>query len=226
MTAKVGERRIDLRNTSIIEVIIVVILVLVIFIFARDLEFSSQEKRYAAIIEDLELQVSKQHTIIKQLQDSLRKAEVELRKLTRENKLLKILASADEREEELLGIVGSLENEVARLRGGGEGKPRCRIENTEVRWLATVDVNNSVVEFKLEPVTNVVKLRNVPGIQELEANSPLTREEFMDFALSTYRWSEAQTPSCRFYVQYKLRQGADVGNLLMVQDYFYTCIRE
>ena len=91
MLGRADERKGDLRNASVLEVIVAIIIVLVIFIYSNDLDFANQK-------DILNTQISELRAEIDQLGADLGQAQRKINTLTKENKDL---------SRELLRIRGS-----------------------------------------------------------------------------------------------------------------------
>ena len=95
MLGKSQERKGDLRNASVLEVIIAVIIVLVIFIYSNDLDFADQVDAFQARIANL---TNERDSLSERLRSKIyeiRELERANRELREENKFLREFVTAD-----------------------------------------------------------------------------------------------------------------------------------
>lgn len=251
MLGKSQERKVDLRNASVLEVIIAVIIVLVIFIYGNDLDFADQvdafQDRIAMLIKerdglskDLKSKISENR--------ALKKSNRELRE---ENDFLRQFVSADSEDgSELLALqkyiteledkVSILEEQLAAARSalqnsgkGGIDKPFCRLPVADNslrqihRFLGQVSWTDEGIIFSISDKLVPAEARLIPGVSELELYSPLSYADFESSARLTYSDSRAKDPECRYFVEIMRDPKVDAPSsfLLLVERFFYKRIR-
>lgn len=251
MLGKSQERKVDLRNASVLEVIIAVIIVLVIFIYGNDLDFADQvdafQDRIAMLIKerdglskDLKSKISENR--------ALKKTNRELRE---ENDFLRQFVSADSEDgSELLALqkyiteledkVSILEEQLAAARSalqnsgkGGIDKPFCRLPVADTslrqihRFVGQVSWTTDGIVFSISDKLDLDEARLIPGVLELELSSPLSYADFERSARLTYLDSRAKDPECRYFVEVIRDPQIDAPSsfLLLVERFFYKGIR-
>ncbi len=251
MLGKSQERKGDLRNASVLEVIIAVIIVLVIFIYSNDLDFADQVDAFQDRIASL---IKERDAFSKDLKSKIsenRKLEQTNKKLQEENEFLRQFVSADgEDGANLLALqkyVTELEDKVnigedqlaaarSALQASGKGgidKPFCRLPVAEAslrqthRFLGRVSWTDEGIVFSISDKLVPAEARLIPGVSELELYSPLSYAEFESSARLTYSDSRAKDPECRYFVEIMRDPKVDAPSsfLLLVERFFYKRIR-
>ena len=251
MLGKSQERKGDLRNASVLEVIIAVIIVLVIFIYSNDLDFADQVDAFQARIANL---TNERDSLSEELRSKIyeiRELERANRELREENKFLREFVTADgddisqvisvqERIVNLEDTVGILEDQLrsaqAALQKSGKGgidKPFCRLPVADAsirqthRFLGRVNWTSEGIIFSISEKLDPDEARLIPGVSELELNSPLSYTEFERSARLTYLDSRAKDPECRYFVEVIRDPQIDSPSsfLLLVERFFYKGIR-
>jgi regulator of replication initiation timing len=250
MLRRAEERKGDLRNASVLEVIVAIIIVLVIFIYSNDLEFASQKDILNAQIQELRAETK---SLKGELSDATREIN-ELTKtnetLTRENELLRKfvdetaigvdaiakLGEKIEQQEDELGMLGDqLADAERKLKDQGKGgvdKPFCRLpvldqsQRQTYRYLGQVRWSAQGIIFEISPKLDKGEARQIPGIEALESNSPLDDENFEKFAALAFEYSKAADPECRYVVTVALDVDPPSSAMFMLEQYFYKSRRQ
>ena len=251
MLGKSQERKGDLRNASVLEVIIAVIIVLVIFIYSNDLDFADQVDAFQARIVNLTNERDSLSTELRSKISEIRELERANRELREENEFLREFVSADgddisqvfsvqERILNLEDTVGILEDQLRSARSalqrsgkGGIDKPFCRLPVVDAsirqihRYLGQVNWTSDGIIFSISEKLDPDEARLIPGVSELELNSPLTYTDFERSARLTYLDSRAKDPECRYFVEVVRDPKIDSPSsfLLLVERFFYKGIR-
>ena len=239
-------RKLDLRNISVMEVILAIIVILVILFYVAG-------KDKVKIVEESDHLREKNSELEKEIEEQkmavadLERLKKENRNLKEDNDFYKALASASPNRKKIEHIIQKMRVEtrdlrssnirlrekistlvqVAKTDGTGRGidAPQCTVSNDvpERKWLATVKVENDLVYFEPDRKANSPKLKSVQGLDSLMKQSPMAKTTFERYSKSVLAWSK--TNECRFYVRFVKNPLAPQADLLMVQEYFYTGIR-
>jgi|APSaa5957512535_1039671.scaffolds.fasta_scaffold60298_2 hypothetical protein len=239
--SKVHERRSELRNASILEVVLAIILMLLVFIHITDVNFTSSKLVFQKTIEDLRNEVEGLKQLLADTQSKNRFLSQANRKLEEKVRLLSLLTEgnggtaniADEinkLHDELEDAKRKIEDLEASQKGngkGGSGQPRCVSEFGPVQWLLEIKVQKAGYWISLKPEEKVVSdlLKKVEGLDKLQAASasgnPITPTQFGKLADPIYRWSAKQKPSCRFRVLVWDSEEYDKYDNRRIGRYFY-----
>lgn len=244
MLPKAEERQTDLRNTSIMEVILAVIIVLLLVVHTKDVQIGELKKDYEHTIAELQKEnstlrdknkrlISEKNKLIREVKDL--KSQLDYyeqfigedgqsvadlnKKLAKENARMK--KELERLKEKLL----ALEKENAEMRKKyGVGAPRCKANDEKVQWLAKIEKVDNQFQFEmLAPMQQQVALiRTVPGLKTLVDKKILSKNQFYASALQVYNWGNSQPIKCRFYVKVVKDSLDEVDEYLFIQSFFYT----
>ena len=251
MLGKSQARKEDLRNTSVIEVIVAIIIALVVLIYGNDLDFATQkdafQDRIATLLQEIE-------SIKNELAD-LKKENLVLKKqndeLIRKNELLRqyvdAAAGQDEENRSLAERLLELEDKnamledqlskaIKKLKAAGKptglDKPFCRLPVVDPamrqshKWLGSVRFESSQIFFDISPLVDEKLAREIPGVEQLADLSPHTKSDFEKFADKANKHSRKQNPECRYFVEITLDpETTPAGLPLLVEKFFYRRVK-
>ena len=236
MQTKVEERKNDLRNTTVLEVILAVIIILLCVVYIKDTEKKTIEENY---IEQLS-KLQSENSVLKDKNKNLReenkilKNEVERleRKLKRYRPRSPGEASALEKAEkeikDLERKIQQLNNQLnpENLKGkGGVDKPSCLIENGKIEYFA--DIVKKQQSFQFLPtgtINNQKQVLSVPGASLLFAKDAISLEELQKFGKRIFTHGQNSSPSCVYYVKLDPNKWSG-GELKILERYFYKSYR-
>jgi uncharacterized protein YoxC len=251
MLNKASARRDDLRNASVLEVIVAIIIVLVIFIYSNNLDFGDKIDALYASIKGLQNKNKQLEQENSELRASNLQLEKELKELRREAELLKkyVSASGDAGAsiQELLDQVRNLTDEnsmlkqqlaqaLVKLKGSGMGgidKPHCRLPVTdpnirqEHRILGQISWSNQALTFSIDSNLDREKAALIPGVEILSSSKSLSLDDFRSAANMTWSHSRQLEPECRYVVEVLVDPSAEMplSTMLTIERYFYKTIR-
>ena len=245
MLGRANERKGDLRNASVLEVIVAIIIVLVIFIYSNDLDFANQKDILNAQINELRTEIRELDANLSQAKREINALKKKNNELIRENQLLKKfvdenaggieivekLAKENLELQDKLGMaVDQLSDATRKLKAQGKSgvdKPFCRLpvldssDRQTYKYLGQVRWSDSGIYFELSPKLNKAQARQIPGIAALEKNSPLDNQTFERHASMTFEHSKISDPECRYVVTVKMDVDPPSSAMLMLEEYFY-----
>lgn len=247
MLNKASARRDDLRNASILEVIVAIIIVLVIFIYSNSLDFGDKIDALNATLNSLQDENEQLKEENRSFQASNLELERKLEDLKREAELLKKYVSASGEAgasiQELLDEVRRLTDEnfilkqqlaqaLASLKGSGIAgidKPHCRlpVKDSSIRQkhrtLGQIAWSNQVLTFSIDSNLDEEKAILIPGIEELSSTESLSLSEFKAAAKLTWAHSRELVPECRYFVEVLIDRSAEMplSTMLTIERYFY-----
>jgi regulator of replication initiation timing len=250
MLGRADERKGDLRNASVLEVIVAIIIVLVIFIYSNDLDFANQKDILNTQISELRAEIDQLGADLGQAQRKINTLTKENKDLSRENELLKkfvdenaggieILENFVEANRDLEDKLGMVEDQLAdaenKLKAQGKSgvdKPFCRLpvlndsQRQTYRYLGQVRWSDTGIHFELSPKLDKTKARQIPGVEDLEKKSPLDNQAFERYAALTFKHSRASEPECRYVVTVVLEVDPPSSDMFMLEQYFYKSLRK
>tara|TARA_B100000676_G_scaffold213101_1_gene209508 strand:- start:576 stop:1325 length:750 start_codon:yes stop_codon:yes gene_type:complete len=247
MFSRAEERKSDLRNTTVMEVIVAVIVVLLFVIYFKDSKFKEQTAFYAAEVSRLEVLLKEESNRVKELRrensDLKEKIEGLAAQVARLKKLIgskggattsDLLKEIDRLENKLKfaeAEINKLKSEIKRLQDpvdgkGGKDKPRCRISFGEVQYLADIYWRNGQYRFITDGSDSVVKAKEdeIPGVKELADAGWLSPSTFRKWATVVDNWGDNQTPQCIFYVRIHLADKMSAKDVTLIERYFYKLV--
>ncbi len=247
MFSRVEERKSDLRNTTVMEVIVAVIVVLLFVIYFKDSNFKEQSAFYVSEVSRLEALLKAETQKVRELRREKNdykdrivnlEAQVErLKKLIRPNKGIdpnEFIKMIDELENKLKfanAEIERLKSEIKRLQDpadgkGGKDKPRCRISFGEVQYLADVYWRNGQYRFVTDGSASVVKAKEdeIPGVRKLSNANWISPNQFKRWATVIDNWGDSQTPECIFYVKIHLNDQMSAKDVNLIERYFYKLV--
>ena len=232
MIGRAEARKIDIRNVSVMEVILSVIVILVILFYVAEKDHKTKllesEDHTREKIKNLEETVKNQRKGLADLNAKFRKIKKENVGLRNDVHFYKALASTQKDQQ----TIDRMEDEYRKISsrttngtGGGVDAEKCIVSDDiqEHKWLATINFAEGLVHFIPDKQANSSKLKLVPGLENLTKQSPMTKSKFEQYSKLLLAWSKSN--ECRFYVRFIKNPLAPQGDLLMVQEYFYTGIR-
>ena len=236
MQAKVEERKNDLRNTTVLEVILAVIIILLCVVYIKDTEKKTMEKNYIERISELQSENSILREDNKKLLKENKKLKVEIERLERKIKRYRPRspgeASALEKAEK---EIKDLENRLQQLnsklnpknsRGkGGVDKPSCLIENGKIEYFAEIIKKQQSFQFlPIGTKNNRNQVSGIPGAKELFAKDAVTLEELQKFGKRVFTHGQNSSPSCVYFVRLDPNKWSG-GELKILERYFYKSYR-
>lgn len=226
MHSKAEERKNDLRNTTVLEVILAVIIILLCVVYIKDTTHKNVQIRNKAEIEKLKDKIEelvaenfKLSDEIRGLKKDKRELEDEISRLERKIKRLTPIrpgqiALPPEEEPEP-------ETEKNEGQGGGVDKPSCLFEGEERAFFADVNKKEEFIEFvQTGSSVNQIKVLRIPGAAELFTQGPVTFDQFEAAARVIFEHGQKSTPSCVYFIRLDPNQwhGRD---LKIFERYFY-----
>ena len=151
----------------------------------------------------------------------IEKLESENIQLTEINKKLK---------EKIEILEDQLQVALDKLKSDGKGgidKPFCRLPVLDSstkqthKWLGQVSWSKNGIEFTVDPKLEKAMVHMIPGVKELELESPLSNEDFTMAARLAFTHSKRQEPECRYNVVIKVGPDDPASFILLVEKYFY-----
>tara|TARA_B110000503_G_scaffold77554_1_gene119440 strand:- start:4731 stop:5489 length:759 start_codon:yes stop_codon:yes gene_type:complete len=250
MQRKSEERKGDLRNASVLEVIVAIIIVLVILLHSNNLKFTDEKdvlNQEIKILTEKNVQLSNVISELKKVQRDLKKT---IKDLERKVKLLQKFVDASVSNETLDVLItenitlndknsaleGQLAAAKAKLKEDGKtgiDKPFCRLPVVDKsirqkhKWLGRVSWSQEGILFDIDPALDLALARSIPGVENLESGSPLTSRQFEIAAKSAFIHSKRQDPECRYNVIIQVDPAIDPPSsfIIMVETYFYKGVR-
>ena len=236
MNSKVEERKNDLRNTTVLEVILAVIIILLCVVYIKDTEKKDLEKNYLEQVEFLKSENESLLKNIRELQKQNRELADEVERLNRKIKRYTPKRPGDKSAlEQAEDKIQELEIELKKLKSklkpeqktgkGGIDKPSCLIENGKIEFFADIEKQGSLFQFFLTGSgKNQSKVMNVPGAPELLSKGPITIDEIQKFGKLVFQYGQNSTPSCVYFVKLDPNKWSG-GELKKLERYFYKSYR-
>ena len=247
MFSRAEERKSDLRNTTVMEVIVAVIVVLLFVIYFKDSKFKEQSAFYASEVSRLEALLKAETQKVRELRrensdlkDRIKGLEaqvVRLKKLIRPtgdtdpSDLIELIEELENKLKFANAEIKRLKSEIKRLQDpadgkGGKDKPRCRISFGEVQYLADVYWRNGQYRFVTDGSDTVVKAKEneIPGVRELSKANWMSSSQFKRWATVVDNWGDSQTPECIFYVRIHLNDQMSAKDVNLIERYFYKLV--
>jgi len=251
MQRKSDERKGDLRNASVLEVIVAIIIVLVILLHSNNLKFANQKDALNQKIIELTDRNDKLQKLVSELKKEKRKLTKKVKDLESRIEVLKKYVDANAIGgtvvSDLLDNLRKLEDENAILKEkvtavlkklkddgkGGVDKPFCRLpvlDNSirqKHKWLGQITWTENGIIFVIDDRLDKDAARLIPGVYDLEAGSPLSRNSFKNAAQLAFADSKRQDPECRYNMIVKVDPKVDPPSsfILLVEAYFYKGLR-
>ena len=246
METKVEERKNDLRNTTVLEVILAVIIILLCVVYIKDTENKTMEKNFNERITQLQAENETLKSNIRDLKKENRELKDEVERLNRkldrykprkpgEEKLLENAELyIEELEKEIKKLnqnTSELEDKLKKLKPknekgkGGIDKPSCLIERGKIEYFANIIKRGN--KFKFLPTgssLNKMKVSSVPGASKLFAKEGISIEELQKFGKLAFTYGQNSTPSCVYYVKLDPNKWSG-GELKKLERYFYKSYR-
>lgn len=241
MQRKVEERRNDLRNTTILEAILVVIIVLLCVVYVKNIEFIDTEDILKAKIDRLNLENRRLQEENSGLKKKARRLEKEVESLKRKLERHRPLFPGDSSEDEdLEAKIEQLESTISQLRDkvkdlkakldenknpgdgrGGIDLPSCLLmPNGRRESFADVSKKGGLIELVLTGSASKRKrVLSIPGASQLLNQGPVSLSKFEEFASLVYRHGAESTPPCRYFI--KLDQDEWLGSELKILERFF-----
>lgn len=236
MHTKVEERKNDLRNTTVLEVILAVIIILLCVVYIKDTEKKTMEKNHLEQLSELQ----SENAILKGDIHNLRKENNELKdevqRLERKIKRYKPKSpgeagALEKAEQEIV----DLEKELKQLRNrlnpeeqkgkGGVDKPSCLIKNGKIEYFA--DIKKEANLFRFIPTgstSNKKQVMTVPSASDLLTRGPITLDEFEKFGKIIFNHGQESSPSCVYFVKLDPNKWSG-GEIKIIERYFYKTYR-
>jgi len=252
MQRRHDERKSDLRNASVLEVIFAIIIVLVILLHSTNLDFIKEKTILNQEIKNLTEINNKLKEQMSELRASERKLNAKIKELERKNKLLRKYVDAEATNEEIIaGLTeeilklqdkvavqdGQLAIAIKKLKDEGKGgldKTFCRLPVTDAsirqkhKWLGQISWSEKGYTFEIDPKLNQDKAKEIPGVKKLISGSPLQKQEFETAAMLAKKHSMLQDPECRYFVKIIRDPKIDPPSsiILSIGKYFYYGARD
>ena len=247
MFSRAEERKSDLRNTTVMEVIVAVIVVLLFVIYFKDSKFKEQTAFYAAEVARLEIQLRDETKKVlelrrenRELKDKIERLDAQVARLKKiiggkggatASDLLREIASLENKLKFAEAEIDRLRSEIRRLQDpidgkGGKDKPRCRISFGEVQYLADIYWLNGRYRFVTDGSDTVVEAKEVeiPGVRELSSAGWVSPTQFKRWAKVVDNWGDSQSPQCIFYVRIHLNDQMSAKDVNLIERYFYKLV--
>ena len=243
---KSEERKSDLRNTTVMEVILAVIIIMIFVVFQKHEKNESLEDSIGEMENAISLNkeiIKKRDKTIKKLREKITKISKELkdnkRKLDEAEQNLKMYKNEWEQLKKKLvdNCYGDLECErgipkkpitieippepepepelelepIISESLGGLDKPNCIADIVKDKPIADIYLHDKSSEneedwqYKFEFHNGISEDQqdyfkiNVPGIETMAEKEILSQREFESAGNKILRWSDEQTPQCRFF---------------------------
>lgn len=241
MHSKVEERKNDLRNTTVLEVILAVIIILLCVVYMKDVDIKTLEKSNEAKILELtnenNLLIEKNRALEKenrQLKKEVKRLERKIKRLvplrpgekSRTDAYEKIIEELERQIEQLKLKIALVEASKGRLPKsddgkGGRDKPSCLKENGKIQYFAEVSRKGNLFVFSpTGSVSNQSTVAQVPGATALFSGSAITLDKFKRESRRVFKHGQSSNPSCVYYV--KLDPSEWLGSeLKTLEQYFY-----
>lgn len=249
MLGRANERKGDLRNASVLEVIVAIIIVLVIFIYSNDLDFANEKDLWNKQISELRAELDVLTADLRDAESTINALTKANKDLSRENELLKKFVNDGAEGAEMMdklakenGVLkdklGMTEDQLAsaetklRAQGKGVDKPFCRLpvlddsKRQTYRYLGQVRWSDDGIHFELSPRLDKAKARQIPGVAALEKESPLDNKAFERYAALTFEQSKDNDPECRYVVTVQMDVDPPSSAMFMLEQYFYKSLRK
>ena len=243
MFSRADERKSDLRNTTVMEVIVAVIVVLLFVIHFKETKFKEQAAVYAAQVEQLKKELSAKKDELSDLKKINKAFEIRIEALNAQverlmellggggngdvKKLLKRIEELELKNNLLVAQNERLKSQIKKMQAdtdgqGGRDKPICSISVGEIPVIGTVLWQNNRFQFNTigpDALSRILK-KEVPGIAEFEKAGSMSRAEFRRWGAVIEKWRNSQDPQCIFYVNIK-RNGMTLEDQDLIERYFY-----
>ena len=236
MHAKVEERKNDLRNTTVLEVILAVIIILLCVVYTKQIEIKTLEKNHAQQILDLQSENAKLYAEVRNLKRENNKLKDEIKRLERKIKRYKpkspgeasALEKAEQEIKTLQEKLDKLNNQLdpsQREGKGGVDKPSCLIENGKIGYFANIVKKGNEFKFSLTgSTTNKIKVMTVPGARELFAKGQITLSELQQFGKLAFDHGRETSTPCVYFVKLDPNNWSG-GEIKKLERYFYKSYR-
>lgn len=239
MYSKVEERQNDLRNTTVLEVILAVIIILLCVVYIKDTEIKDMEKNYIQKIEKLQEQNKMLLEERRELRKDNRKLRSEIERLERKIKRLTAKKPGATRYDAYEDEITELEAEIKRLKAeneilratkksvvkpggrGGKDKPSCLKDSGKIAYFASIKRRGKMYEFL--PTGNAInqsKALSIPGAAALLTQGPLNITTYKKLAGRIFEYGQNSNPSCVYYVKLDPNDWTG-GEIKTVERYFY-----
>ncbi|WP_415390281.1 hypothetical protein [Porticoccus sp. Uisw_050_02] len=240
MNSRSEERKSDLRNTTVMEVILAVIIVLLCFIYMKDTDLvrtidsfdilqekSKNQKKEIKNLADSNLELKKQNA------DIVKKVDLQASQIRRLKKMITASQGGTNYHEDLAAENNLLREEIEHLNRttlvagrGGIDKPRCSVGKKQLSAIGHIIKTGDRYGFSLRGDSEQKSaLMVVPGIKGLIDSTPFTLSEFKYYAQRIHSFTLEQSPQCIFYVSFNLDQMTG-SEIKMFERYFYKMDRK
>lgn len=209
MHSKVEERKNDLRNTTVLEVILAIIIILLCVVYIKDTTHKDMEKNYIEQIKELKTEreelitenfrLSDENRGLKkdkrELEDEIHRLERKIKRMTALRPRQTALPPIEEEEPEL-------KTEDSEGTGGGIDKPSCLLEGEERAFFADVSEKEGLIDFvQTGSIVNQAKALRVPGATKLFTQGPVTFDQFEIAARAIFEHGQESMPSCVYFIK-------------------------
>ena len=236
MHTKVEERKNDLRNTTVLEVILAVIIILLCVVYIKDTEKKTMEKNYIERLSELQSENSVLKKEIKNLREENKKLKDDVERLERKIKRYRPRspgeASALEKaEKEITDLEVKLQQLNSKLNPknlkgkGGVDKPSCLTEDGKIEYFADIIKKQQSFHFLPTGTTsNRKQALGIPGASGLFAKDTISLEELQKFGKRIFTHGQNSSPSCVYFVRLDPNKWSG-GELKILERYFYKSFR-
>lgn len=236
MHTKVEERKNDLRNTTVLEVILAVIIILLCVVYIKDAEQKTIEQSYIKRLSELQSENSILKEEIKYFREENKKLKDEVERLERKIKRYRPrspgeTSALDNAINEITKLEAKLRQLNSKLNAnnqkgkGGVDKPSCLTEDGKIEYFA--DIIKKQQSFQFIP-TGTTRIQNqvldIPGAAELFAKDAISLEELQQFGKRIFTHGQNSSPSCVYFVKLDPNKWSG-GELKILERYFYKSYR-
>lgn len=219
MQSKAEERKNDLRNTTVLEVILAIIIILLCVVYIKDINLKGTDAENEELkikIEELIAENFRLSDENRGLKKEIREFKNEINRLKRKIKRLTPLRPGQTAEEEI-----ETKAEDSTDSGGGVDKPSCLFEGEERAFFADVNEKEGLIEFvQTGSIVNRTKVLRIPGAKELFTQGPITFDRFELIARDIFAHGQESKPSCVYFIKINPDQWHG-SKLKIFERYFY-----
>ena len=236
MQAKVEERKNDLRNTTVLEVILAVIIILLCVVYIKDTEKKSIEKNYIERLFELQSENSVLKNEIRNLREENRELKKEVERLERKIKRYRPrnpgeATALEKAEKEIKDLEMKIQQLNSQLKPnnvtgkGGVDKPSCLIEDGKIEYFADIIKKQQAFQFlPTGSTSNQKQVLGVPGASSLFEKDTISLEELQKFGKRIFTHGQNSSPSCVYFVRLNPNKWSG-GELKILERYFYKSYR-